>query len=122
MAIKDAVITQIGRSKDGSTIKCVWSFTGGDTGTPIAFAEWADRTVQMAGTWNGATVLWEGSNDGGTTYLPLTDPQGNAIAKTTDSIESVTEVCELARPRVSSGAVTAVTIAVVLRRQNPMRT
>lgn len=121
MAAKDATITKIGTSKDGSIIKAVWAFTGADTGTPIAFADWADRSVQMSGTWNGATVLWEGSNDGGATYTTLTDPQGNAISKTADSIEAVTEVCELARPRVSAGAVTAVNVSVILRRQNPMR-
>lgn len=122
MATINATKTFAGGSKDGSTLKFVWAFTGADTGTPVSFAEWADRSVQMSGTWNGATVTWEGSNDGGATYIPLTDPQGNAIAKTADSIEAVTEVCELARPRVSTGAVTAVTISVILRRQNPMRT
>ena len=116
MANINPTITTIG-NQDGSIKKVVWAFTAGDTGLPIKFSEWADRSVQMAGTWNGATVLWEGSNDGGTTYLPLTDPQGNAMSKTADSIEAVTEVCELARPRVTTGVVTAVTISVILRRQ-----
>jgi hypothetical protein len=119
MAIINGVVTNIG-TKDGSAKKVTWAFTGADTGLPIAFSEWADRSVQMSGTWNAATVIWEGSNDG-VTYLPLTDPQGNAITKTADTIEAVTEVCELARPRVSSGAVTAVTISVILRRQSGMR-
>ena len=117
MANINPTITTIG-NQDGSLKKVTWAFTGADTGLPIKFAEWADRSVQMSGTWNGATVLWEGSNDGGTTYLPLTDPQGNAITSTgTDKLEAVTEICELARPRCSAGAVTAVTISVILRRQ-----
>lgn len=116
MANINPTITTIG-NQDGSIKKVVWAFTGSDTGLPIKFAEWADRSVQMSGTWNAATVLWEGSNDGGTTYLPLTDPQGNSISKTADGIEAVTEVCELARPRVTAGTPTAVTISVILRRQ-----
>lgn len=120
MANINGIITNIG-DQDGSVKKATWTFTGADVGFPIPFAEWADRSVQMAGTWNAATVVWEGSNDGGATYLPLTDPQGNAISKTADGIEAITEVCEFARPRVTSGAVTNVVISVVLRRQNGMR-
>jgi hypothetical protein len=120
MANISPTITTIG-NQDGSLQKAVWTFTGSDTGMPIKFAEWADRSVQMSGTWNASTILWEGSNDG-TTYLPLTDPQGNSISKTADAIEAVTEVCELARPRVTGGTPTSVTISVILRRQNPMRT
>jgi hypothetical protein len=120
MATINPTLTTIG-AQDGSVKKAVWSFTGSDTGVAIRYAEWADRSVQMSGTWNGATVLWEGSNDGGTTYLPLTDPQGNAISKTADAIEAVTEICELARPRVSAGSVTAVTVTAILRREQPHR-
>jgi len=93
----------------------------GDVGAGVPVAYSADLTGQASGTFGGATITWEGSNDGGTTWLPLTDPQGNAIAKTADSLEAVTEISELARPRVSSGAVTAVTISAILRRQQPLR-
>lgn len=122
MATANPVITQVG-DQDGSLQKAVWVLTGTDTvGASVRMSEWADRTIQMAGTWNGATVTWEGSCDGGVTFSPLTDPQGNAISKLADSLEAVTEVVEYARPRVSSGAVTAVTVSVLLRRQNPLRT
>lgn len=120
MATITPTVTVIGE-QDRSLQKVVWAFTAGDTGIAIGFAEWADRSVQMSGTWNGATVTWEGSNDGGTTWLPLTDPQGNALTKTADNLEAVTEISELARPRVTSGAVTAVTISAILRRQQPLR-
>lgn len=116
MANVNPTITTIG-NQDGSIKKVVWAFTGADTGLPIKFAEWADRSVHMTGTWNGATVLWEGSNDGGATYVTMDDINGNAISKTADSLEAIAAVCEMARPRCSAGAVTAVTINVILRRQ-----
>lgn len=117
------VTERIGRM-DKSLIQATWTFTGvaSETGPALqGFAEWADRSVQMSGTWNGATVLLEGSIDG-TTYLPLTDPQGNAISKTADALEAITEIVNFVRPRCSSGAVTSLTIIVLARRAQPLRT
>lgn len=117
------VTERIGRM-DKSLIQATWTFTGvaSETGPALqGFAEWADRSVQMSGTWNGATVLLEGSIDG-TTYLPLTDPQGNAISKTADALEAITEIVNFVRPRCSSGAVTSLTILVLARRAQPLRT
>ena len=120
MAVQTPTITQIG-SADGSVQKFQWTLTGTDSGSPMAFAEWADRSVQMAGTWGGGTVVWEGSNDGGTTWATLSDAQAVAISKTADALEQIIEVTELARPRASV-AVTSVVVSVVVRRQNNMRT
>jgi len=120
MATITPTITRLGGTKF-SVMKFTWTFTAtADVGAPIpaAFCEWADRTVQMSGTWNGSTVLWEGSNNVGATYLPLVDRQGSAISKTADAIEAVTEITELARPRASAGTPTAVVISVIARRPN----
>jgi hypothetical protein len=107
---------------DGSVIKCVWTgLTTNDTGVPFKMVEFADRCVQITGTFGGATVNIKGSNDG-TNYDFLTDPQGNNIAKTVQSAEAITECMEYLRPDVSGGAGTSVTITLVARRNNPMRT
>ena len=51
----------------------------GDDGQPIELANFADRSVQVFGTFGaGGNVRIEGSIDG-TNYAPLTDPQGNAL-------------------------------------------
>ena len=65
-------------------------------------------------------IILDGSNDGGTTWAPLTDPQGNAITKTADAIEAVTEVTGLARPRASV-SVTSVVVSALLRRLQSMK-
>lgn len=120
MATVNPVITNIGE-KDGSTMKFQWTITGTNDGAAMPCAQWADRSVQFAGTWGGGTVVWEGSNDGGTTWATLTDAQAVALSKTADGLEQVIEVTELARPRATVG-VTSVVVSVVARRQNPMRT
>ena len=109
---------------DRSLIQITWAFTGVATETGpafLGFAEWADRSVQMSGTWNGATVRLEGSLDG-VTYLPLTDPQGNNIDATADRLEAITEIVNYVRPRCTVGAVTSLTITLLARRAQPLRT
>jgi hypothetical protein len=77
----------------------------------------ADRAVQIRGTFGaGGTVVIEGTIDG-TNYITLTDPQGNAISKTADSIESISEIVKLIRPRVTAGdGTTAISVTLLARR------
>ena len=114
-------------SGDGSVI--IWKFEGltkttDDTTEPSPWAEWADRSVQFLGTFGaGGTIVWEGSNDGGTTYFTLRDPFGNTISETGAGGEAVSEITGLARARVTAGDVTTdLDVYVLCRRQNPMRT
>lgn len=79
-------------------------------------AEYCDRTVQVTGTFGPATMHWQGSNDG-INYAVLTDIQGNAISKTTASLEQSVELTLVARP-VLTGAdgTTDLTVTVIARR------
>ena len=63
----------------------------------------ADRSVQFLGTFGTSTLLIEGSNDGGTTWATLADPQGNALSKTAAGIEAVLEYTRAIRPSVAGG-------------------
>lgn len=108
----------------GAIVKMTWAdMANTDDGAPFPFAEWADRSVQVIGTFGvGGNLLWEGSNDGGVTYAPLTDPQGNALNFTAAKIEAVTEICELARPRVTAGdGTTSLTVIVLARNARSAR-
>lgn len=123
MATVSPTVTKLGG--DDSTAKFVYAAmtTTNDTGIAIAFAQWADRSVQVTGTLGvGGTLRVEGSNDGGTTYHVLTDPQGNNLDFTTLKVEQVTEVVELIRPRVTAGdGTTSLNVNVVCRRAQPAR-
>ena len=104
---------------DGSVIQVVWNHLDAtnNVGAAIAFSQWADRSIQIQGTFNNAAVVWEGSNDNGNAYLPLTTPQGNVLNVATATLAAVTEVCGLARPRTTSGGVNQdVVVSAVLRR------
>lgn len=92
-----------------------WSnMLNGDDGAPYAFAPWADRSVQVTGTFGVAgNARWEGSNDT-VIYGVLTDPQGNPLDFTSAKLESVTELARQSRPRITAGdATTSITVTLV---------
>lgn len=103
----------------GDTIKFTWALTtANEVGSPIPgrYSAYGDRTVYVVGgTWGGATLVWQGGDS--STYVSLTDPQGNAISKTADFIEAVTEVPEFSRPLLSVvGAGASITVTCIARR------
>ncbi len=117
------VITNTNISKsDGSAFLVTYdNLDELDTSPPsIEMAEWADKSVQVVGTFNGGTVVIEGSNDG-TNWVTLTDPQGNAISKTSAFIEQILEVTRYVRPRVSAGTGVDLDAFFVLRRTQGIR-
>lgn len=77
------------------------------------FARCSDRTVHIYGNFGGSTVALHGSLDG-TTYTVLTDPQGNAISKTSASIESIEELVDFIKPVVAVDGTATGTISVVV--------
>lgn len=106
-------------SGEGHVVRMTWNHLDAtnNVGNAIAFAAWADRSVQITGTFNNAAVVLEGSNDNGNTFLPLTDPQGNVINVTTSTLRAVTEVAGLVRPRTTSGGTNQdVVVSLLLRR------
>jgi hypothetical protein len=89
--------------------------TENDTCEAVELPAWADASVQIEGTFGGATAVLKGSNDG-TNYQNLTDPQGNDISKTTADLEQVTEVVRYMKPTFSGGTSQLLTVTVVGRR------
>jgi hypothetical protein len=62
----------------------------------------SDRSVQFGpGTFGTSTMVFQGSNDGGTTWITLADPQGNALSKTANAIEAVLEYTAQVRPALT---------------------
>lgn len=98
----------------GDSASITWVLTTADfVGRAVKYNDFADRTVQFFGTFGAATVVLEGSLDGGTTWATLTDPQGNAISKTAAALEAVQEAVPLVRPQLSVVG-TGATVTVVL--------
>jgi hypothetical protein len=89
----------------------------GDTGSPYEGADFADRTMQVSGTFGaGGSVNLEGGNDNAT-WAILTDPQGTAITKTAAGLEVIEENPRYIRPNVTAGdGTTSLTVTVWARR------
>ena len=112
-----AVVTEILGER---TTRFTWSgLLNGDDGAPIEWAAYADRSVQVLGTFGaGGSAQMEGSNtDGSLNFIPLTDPQGNALTFTSGRIEQLEELTKQVRPHVTAGdGTTNLTVVVLARR------
>jgi hypothetical protein len=60
-------------------------------------------SVQVSGTFGGATVVLQGSNDG-TTYATLKDLQGNNLSFTAAGYAEFTSGAAFIKPSISGGA------------------
>lgn len=75
----------------------------GESGNSLPLAQYADRSVQVEGTFGaGGVISIQGSNDG-VNYVTLTDPQGNPLSFTSAGLEAITEMVAFIRPVVLSG-------------------
>lgn len=91
-----------------NTIKATWEglVSGSVTGAPIPsnWLDYSDRSIQVVGTFGGATVTIQGSNDEGVTYGTINDDTGTALtfATTSGLIKQATTICAGVRPSVTS--------------------
>jgi hypothetical protein len=89
----------------------------GDVGAGVPVAYSADLTGQASGTFGGATITWEGSNDN-TNWHPLTRRSvGTNMAFTSAAIHTANENPAWVRPAVTSGTSVAIdcTLAIHAR-------
>lgn len=89
----------------------------GDVGDPFVLSQYADRSVQIVGTFGtGGSVVLEGSNTGGI-FTTLTDNIGNTLSFVTPSFRQVMEIAVAIQPRVTAGDVnTSITVAMLVRQ------
>ena len=116
MADIQPTVVPIGE-KDDSVLRITWTpVTEADACVGIARPEYSDRSIQVIGTFGGASVALHGSNDGGDTYAALNDPTGTAIAITSAKIKAVLENTEYIKPVATSGSGQELTIVVVCKK------
>jgi hypothetical protein len=104
-------------SHDDTTQKTVWETLTqtNATGAKINTAEFLTLNIQATGTWDGATINAQGSNDG-STWSNLTDLQGVEIAFTADDIAQIQELPEWLRPALSGGTTSDIDVTVISRK------
>lgn len=88
----------------------------GDTITalPIAAQAAIAGAVQIDGTFGGATVVLQASNDG-VTYFDMKDLGGSTISTTAATMFEFTTAAMYIRPAISGGAADDVDVTLVLR-------
>lgn len=89
-----------------------------DDGSPVELPSYADRSVQVSGTFGvGGTIVLEGSNNG-TNYVTLRDVLGSDISLTAAGIRTVLDLPRLIRPRVTGGdGTTNLAVTLLIRQQ-----
>jgi len=89
-----------------------------DVGAAFEGIHYADRSVQVTGTFGSAgSVSIEGSNDGAN-WAALNDAQGNPLAVSLARISIIQEMTRYVRPKVIAGdATTSLVVTLLARRQ-----
>lgn len=88
-----------------------WALGNADTGVATDMHRWADRTVHVVGTFGGATVTIQGSNDN-VNWLTLNDNAGAALTFTVTGMKLILENPLYVRAITSGGAGTALTVII----------
>jgi len=92
------------------------SMQADDDGEPVRLAVFSDRSIQVAGTFGGASVTIGGSNDG-VTYHALSDPKGDALTLTAAALHQIVELPIWIKPRIFGGdGTTDLTVIMAGRR------
>ena len=90
--------------------------TGTPDGSPMQWAEFADRSVFISGTFGTGTCKIEGSNDG-VTWQTIHDTSNTAISTTANTIRQALEVTKFVRPNVTGAdGTTDLTVSMCVRR------
>jgi hypothetical protein len=87
----------------------------GDIGQPLQRVDLPDRSVQVAGSFAGATIVFEGSNDGAN-WFTLSSPSGAALSFTAAGLMQVNMPVAFVRPHVTSGSGASLTLTMTARR------
>lgn len=122
MATIKPTITDVGQTGSGYVFQAVWAnVTEADSCQAVQYPEYADKSIQVFGTFGGASVALHGSNDG-TNFAALNDASGTVIAITTAKIKAVLENTVQIKPVITGGASQVLTVAMLIHISNPLRT
>lgn len=105
------------RNTSNGAIIVTWTSMGtADTGSSFSVPSAASLTLQHTGTFGGATIVLQGSNDG-TTWATLTQTGGSntAMSYTVAGVHSSVDMPVYVRPVTSGGSGTVVDAILVCR-------
>lgn len=87
-----------------------------DDGEPVRLAVYSDRSIQITGEFDGASITIGGSNNG-VTYHALTSTDSVILTLTEAALKQIVELPVYLKPRVfGGGAATNLTVIMAGRR------
>lgn len=107
--------TSIRRNDDAVSVQWANIAAGDDCEAYAGFSDYSDRSVQVEGTFSGATIDIVGSNDG-VNYRALNDPFGSMLSLTTGSLKQVLEYVWKMKPEITGGVTTSLTVTIIAKR------
>lgn len=125
MAAIVPTVTDVSAKADGSALLYVWSpvtSAGSDTCVAAMLPDHVDKSIHVSGTFGGASVAVNGSNNGGASYAALNDPFGNVIAIAAEKIKAVRENTVYTQPAATGGSGQTLKISMLFLLRNPLRT
>lgn len=93
-----------------------WSLSNADEGVPMDLPQANDKSVQVAGTLAGATIVIQGSNDG-VNWETLQDPEGAALSFSASGLRGILEHTRYIRPVSSGGSGSAISVTIFAKGQ-----
>ena len=90
-------------------------------GQPLVLSRFPDKTVQVYGTFNGGTLVIEGTNEDPGTFtqgLTIEGVNNSSLSFTAAAIETIKECPVQIRPRVTVGTGVSLTVKIHVPRAN----
>ena len=108
-------LTSTDRNSVAGVVLYKWEALGdADDGAPVSLGYASDITIQAIGTFGGATVRLQGSNDG-TNWHNMTQKGGTtALGFTAAGVHSINEMPAYIRPATVGGTGTDVDVIVAV--------
>ena len=116
MAIINELLTI---TTDGLSANVDWiGLTSADNeGRYVELVDFPDRSVQVEGDFDGATVSIQGSNNG-VDYHTLKDSSGNNVEFTASGLKQIVTISSFIRPITSGGGAAQLVDVFLLSRRN----
>lgn len=122
MATIAPTLEDVSQRGDGSVIRVTWTpVTEADTCRAVQLPQHADRVVQVAGTFGGTSVAVQGTIDG-TNFISLTDQANTTVAITSAGLKIVLQNAYQVKPVLTGGTSVSLTISMLCRMPNTLRT
>lgn len=121
MAVIKPIQAAVGQSNNAGILVTWTNVTENDSCQAVSMPDLTDRSAHVYGTFGGASVAIQGSNNGGASFVALHDPTSTAIAITSEAIKAILENSQLIVPVATGGTSQSLSIAILFHLSQALR-